>query len=176
MKTVAPSTKHTPKVRVEVPFVVRRFSMKGPPTAVIDAYIRDGCYRPGILFRSLAGDRRANDVFATMEATGAPMWSIVEPSITPKKIAKRIFLHNHPLYGGLIEDVLVELALALWLGLFSAQEISDSNLVAAIVFALKSNVDWTLRAHFFRSVMESHHYFGLFGREGLKLITDARPR
>lgn len=171
-----PSTEHTSKVRAEAPFIVRRFSIKGPPTAVIDAYIRDGCYRPGILFRSLAGDRRANDIFETMKATGAPMWSIVEPAVTPKRIAKRIFRHNHPLYGGLTEDVLVELALALWLGLFSAQEISDSNLVAAIVFGLKSNVDWMLRAHFFRSVMDSHRYFGLFGKAGLKLITEARPR
>jgi hypothetical protein len=51
-----------------------------------------------------------------------------------------------------------------------------SYLVAAIVFGLKSNVDWMLRAHFFRSVMDSHRYFGLFGKEGLKLITEARPR
>jgi hypothetical protein len=153
----------------------RKFAIRGPPTRAIDAYVNDGCYRSHLLFKHLALNRRANEVFATMEATKAPMWSIVEPNVSPKKLSKRFFMHTHPLLGGLIGDAMVELSLALWLGLFSAQEIRESTLVAAIVFALRSDVDPALRKHFFESVLDSHQYFGLFDREALKIITNANP-
>lgn len=157
------------------PVWIRKVSLRGPPTRAIDAYVSDGCYRSHLLFKHLALDRRANEVFSTMEATQAPMWSIVEPNVTPKKLAKRFFVHTHPLLGGLIGDAMVELSLALWLGLFSAQEIRESNLIAAIVFALRSDADAVLRKHFFQSILDSHHYFKLFDREALKIITNANP-
>lgn len=157
------------------PVLVRKFSLRGPPTSAIGAYVDDGCYRSHLLFKHLSLNHSTNDVFSTMMDTGAPMWSIVEPNVTPKKLAKRFFVHTHPLLGGLIGDAMVELALALWLGLFSAQDIRESNLVAAIVFALRSDAGPVLRKHFFQSILDSHRYFGLFDREALKIITNANP-